>query len=141
MIATEDTTTANQFVVEFERILQALGGQTLQQGVIISPLLAYLQQQMRLLHTEIVLLETEINTAKETITQFEYQYSVALAELIAQILTLEAQAAKKKADTTLKESDKKAYQQVLNHYTNKSIAKDFEKTYTIILKQKFNYAI
>jgi glycosyltransferase involved in cell wall biosynthesis len=37
--------------------------------------------------------------------------------------------------------NEKAYQQVVNHYTNKSIAKDFEKTYTIILKQKFNYAI
>jgi hypothetical protein len=34
-----------------------------------------------------------------------------------------------------------AYQQVLNHYTKKSIAKDFEKTFTIILKQKLNYAI
>jgi len=34
-----------------------------------------------------------------------------------------------------------AYHQVLNHYTNKNIAKDFEKTYTIILNQKFNYAI
>ena len=34
-----------------------------------------------------------------------------------------------------------AYHQVLNHYTNKSIANDFEKTYTIILKQKLNYAI
>ena len=34
-----------------------------------------------------------------------------------------------------------AYHQVLNHYTNKSIAKDFEKTYTIILNQKLNYAI
>ena len=37
--------------------------------------------------------------------------------------------------------NEKAYQQVVNHYTNKSIAKDFEKTYTIILKQKLNYAI
>jgi len=35
----------------------------------------------------------------------------------------------------------KAYQQVVNHYTNKSIAKDFEKTYTIMIRQKLNNAL
>lgn len=34
-------------------------------------------------------------------------------------------------DTSFKE---KAFQQVLNHYTNKNIVKEFEKTYSVILK-------
>jgi hypothetical protein len=117
IISTGDSITAALFVQEFENILQALGS-TVQESLVVSPLLAYLRSRIKVLNAEIELLETAIINAKEIISRFELRYMIELGSLISELVHLEAKKAKEKAELTQKQQDKKAYQEAQKYAEN-----------------------
>lgn len=108
IIVTDEEESVNDFISEFERF----AGQTKDEaGIVVSPLVQSLHNQIKLYNSQISWLELALAEAEKQIEYYEASYRVRFQTIIEEILLLQRNILAHKAKLTEKVEAKKQYQE------------------------------